>query len=1130
VKRPAFWILLGIVSIACAAITWRLFPHAFSIVALEITMDADAARAAARALAASRGLGPADYRQAASFTLDSETQTFVELQGGGKTAFTQMLRDGLYSAYTWRVRHFREGEANETLIRFRPNGQPYGFLERLREDAPGASLEPAEARRRAEAAAGEHWQVDLSTHELVEQGQERRPGGRVDHTFTYERPSPTLGDGRYRLRLVVSGDRLTEVTHFVRIPEAFTRRYQNMRSANDAIGIGSAVAMMLLYVFGGIGVGLFFMLRQHWVVWRPAAVWGVIVGVLQALATLNQWPLMWMTYDTAIPRTTFITQQAATILFTLVGFSGFFALSFMAAETLTRRAFGSHPQLWRVWSPGPGSSTAILGRTVAGYLLVAVFFAYEVVLYLVATRAFGWWTPAEALLHPDVLATYVPWLSAIANSLQAGFWEECLFRAVPLAGAALIGERFGLRTPFLVVAFVVQAIVFGAGHAPYPTLPSYARPVELLVPSIGFGLLYLYYGLLPAIVLHFAFDVVWFGLPIMLADAPGIWQQQLMVVIMTFVPLGVVLWRRVQAGRWTEIQASDLNAAWVATPGAPRVTEEPALTFYTLTPRFRRIWYAMGAASLLVCAVALGTRGPESGISIDRHEAAAIARRALEERGVRLEPRWRFVPMPDDGSGGAHEFVARTAGNDRRTSLVGTYLPGPRWVVRVVSFEGDVADRAEEWRIAVSGSGDVRSIQHTLPERRPGAVLEENSARDLARNALRERTGLDAAAGQAREVSARPARLEARTDWTFTFADATVEPLPQGEPRISVAIAGDEVVHVGRFVHVPEEWERQERAARTRRLVLQIVTGVTFGGLLVSAAVSAVIAWSRRRYTPILFVAAGALMLVVSVVNAANAWPSVLAGLQTAQPFRLQVVALIGLGFVGLTISAVLVGLAIGALPHRLAPSGELPEREALLLGIATGLFGAAALAAASRLNSPEWAASPAVSPLGSLVPFADVVLDPVPGFLMRTAVVLTLLASINALTVGWTRQRVFGTLAIVVVGFLGAGGPSGLGLTGWLAAGAIVAAGLWVAYVTVLRADLSMVPIGLGTMMAVSSLARGIPRPFPGALAASLCAAALILAVSWLWFRALRRARARAAAPSTVPTPAAYTPTHQSS
>ena len=84
-----------------------------------------------------------------------------------------------------------------------------------------------------------------------------------------------------------------------------------MRAANEAIGLGSVVGMVLLYVVGGIGVGLFFMLRQRYVLWRQAAIWGVIVGTLQALASLNEWPLMWMTYDTAVPRSTFLARQIA---------------------------------------------------------------------------------------------------------------------------------------------------------------------------------------------------------------------------------------------------------------------------------------------------------------------------------------------------------------------------------------------------------------------------------------------------------------------------------------------------------------------------------------------------------------------------------------------------------------------------------------------------------------------------------------------------------------------------------------------------------------------------------------------------------------------------------------------------
>ena len=232
-RRPAFWLAFAALAVVAAVVAVRYFPRAFSIVALDITMDRERALDGARAIMTRDQLGPAAYRQAASFALDNEAQTFVELEGGGKDAFTGMLRDGLYSAYSWRVRQFKENEPNETTIRFTPEGRAYGFVEKLKEDAPGAALAAAAARRIAEDGASARWSIDFSKYSLAEQGQERRVGDRIDHTFTYERPTPTVGEGRYRLRLVVSGDRLTEVTHFIQIPEAFTRRYANMRSANE---------------------------------------------------------------------------------------------------------------------------------------------------------------------------------------------------------------------------------------------------------------------------------------------------------------------------------------------------------------------------------------------------------------------------------------------------------------------------------------------------------------------------------------------------------------------------------------------------------------------------------------------------------------------------------------------------------------------------------------------------------------------------------------------------------------------------------------------------------------------------------------------------------------------------------
>ena len=1117
-KRPVTWIALGLLSIALAAAAYRGFPLAFSLVSVDISMDRAHALSAARALAAREHLGPSDYREAASFELDDEVQTFVELEGGGKAAFTDMVRAGRYLAYTWHVRHFHEGVVNETTIVLAPDGRPYGFEEKIKEDDPGAALDPDAARAIAERGATQDWGVDLSAFRLAEHGQERRPSGRVDHTFTYEQPAPTLGEGRYRLRLVVSGDRLTEVTHFVKVPEAFLRRYDSMRSANTTLGLVSVVGMLVLYGAGGIGIGLFLMLRLRWVVWWPAAKWGMGIALAQALIAANEWPLAWMSYDTAVTRPLFITQQAIAGLATFVGFSVIYTLSFMAAETLTRRAFGSHPQLWRVWTREAGASVEILGRTAAGYLAVSAFFAYDVALYVFATHRLGWWSPSEALFHPDVLAAYFPWFSAIANSLQAGFWEECLFRAVPIAGAALIGDRLGSRRLAVIVAFVVQAIIFGSGHAPYPNQPFFARPVELIIPSIGFGLFYLYFGLVPGIILHFTFDTTWFAIPLFVAHAPGIWIQRVMVLAVVLTPLWVVLWRRVQVGRWTSLSPDDRNAAWKPESVAPKTEPEPARARdRAVTKTDERVWLAIAAAAVLVGAVAMAKHHASQGLTVGRDQAVAVARSALAARGVTPGPTWRFLPTPDDGSGGPQEFVSETAGEARRKALAGSFLPVPRWQVRVATFEGDVAERAEEWIVFVTTTGEARPVIHNLPEARPGATLDEASARRLAEQAIRDRLQLDPARGDVRAVQAKPTKQKARTDWTFTFVDATVPPLPQGEPRIRVEIAGDEVTEVGRFVFVPEAWQRDADSAATRNVILAVVTSVVPVGTMITLGVTAVIAWSRRRFAPRIFVAAMAQLAVVSAVMYANSWPTLVARLSTSQPYSLQIGALIGAGSVGLLLAALVPALVLGAVPVGVAEGGRLPDRLAVTLGAAAGVVGAGVLLAAAWLRTPPWASAPEVAPLGTIVPAVAVALAPVASVLGRLALIAGALAAIGRHTAGWSERRVTGFAALFLIGCAGAGSPTGSAVAGWAIAVVICGAAFALVGSLLLSLDLSMVAIAAGVLGAVEALLTAGAGAYPGASWHGVLAAIVALGVGWWWFRVLRRTADRVAASAAV-------------
>jgi len=655
-RKTEFWIVaVGLSGLASWFTIWG-FPLAFPLVTLDLRMDRAGALRAAQELAARHDWGPPGFRQAAQFDLDYTVQAFVELEAGGNEAFARLLEEGLYHPYTWRIRHFRTQETTETLVRFTPAGEPYGFREKLPEDQEGAALSSEAAREVAEQGANA-WPVELAEFVLVESSREVRPSERVDHVFVYERPDRSLGEGRYRLRLAVSGDRLTELTHFVEVPEAFQRRYGEMRSLNNAIAGGASVAIVVLLGIGGCGVGLFVLLRKRWVTWKQALAWGLVVGALESATYLGFWPLLWMQYDTAVSATNFTVQHLALALAQFLAIAAMTTLFFMAAESLTRLAFPEHIQIWKLWSAPAVSSPSVLGRTVAGYLLVAAFAAYEVALYFVARKSLGWWNPSGALSDPNVLASYFPWLTAVGLSLRAGVTEECLFRAVPLASAALLGRRFGRPRLWIVGALLLQAVLFGAGHANYPAQPAYARLVELILPAVGWGVLYLAFGLLPCIVCHFAVDVVFIGLPIFASAAPTAWIHQSIIVLLTLVPFWVVLAARIRRGRWSAIDENVLNRAW-APPAPPLRPEEPTVAVTTGLGRHTRVALIAGGCVGLAAWALIGPfKNDAPPLQVGRAEATAAARQALEGRGIQLGAEWRELSTAEGSVALVDRFV-----------------------------------------------------------------------------------------------------------------------------------------------------------------------------------------------------------------------------------------------------------------------------------------------------------------------------------------------------------------------------------------------------------------------------------------------------------------------------------------
>ncbi len=1102
-KKPVFWIILTIFSIAGAIFTYRFFPMAYPLVNLDLQMDRQTAMTAAEQFSGILNLGPADFDQAASFDLDNKFQNYVELEAGGAEAFSAVLDEKIYYPYTWHVRHYRESEVNETEIRFTPGGEPYGFVETLSEKAPGAALIPDSARVIAEQNARLFLKTDLSVYNLVETSKEVRPGGRVDHTFVYERADVKTGDAHYRMRLVVSGDKFTELTHFVKIPEAFSRRYSEMRSSNETISAGALVGMIIFYFLGGMIIGLFFLIRQRWIIWRKPLFWGIFVALLQILNSLNRWPLSWMRYDTALSAQGFVMQQIVGLLVSFIGLTIFFTLSFMAAESLTRKAFPNHLRFWNIWSKDTASSPVVWGQTFGGYLAVGLFFAFDIGLYFFASRYLGWWSPSEALFEPDILASYFPWLSSITISFQAGFMEECLFRAIPIAGAALIGQKYGHRKAWIFAAFILQAVIFGAAHANYPQQPAYARLVELIIPSIGFGLVYLYFGLLPGIILHFAVDVVWFALPLFVSTAPGIWADRLMVFILVLVPLWVILFARLRSKKWTTIRDEQLNGSWEPDPLKEKPVPTPQKEEVSQGKNINYFLIFAGIAGLVLWIFTANFKNEAPRLDIQKTEAIRIADTIMKERNIQLPKEWRMLSCIESPNGADDRMIWQTEGSESYAGLIGNYLSPPYWKFRYVRFEGDVADRAEEYQILIQDENNIR-FRHILPEARTGAVLEEEQAKKLADSVIVNLHRMDPAA--LKVISVEPSRLENRLDWTITFADTMAYSTENGEARIAVIISGKEVTDSYRYIYVKEEWERDEtNRTNLSRLIrgLVIMSAVL---IFLAGIIGAIVAWSRKKFSPSVFLWILAFLLGIGIIDIINEWNCSVAKFSTSEPYFNQMILALVMPVILILFLAA--GPAfIGGFAQKWKRAGKTPGSFTLILaGASIGLLFAGLLTSAGSLTgpvlTPVWAEYKLIA---SSIPLLGAALQPIAGYIIETALLLLVFTALDRFSDGWSGKKILTLVTLFLFGFIYSGfAIDNLNL--WLTLGIISGIYFIIMYITVFRFQPALIPLMSGSLMILGSVKQGVfnavPEAIPGAVLSSLALAV----ISILWFKRLLR------------------------
>jgi membrane protease YdiL (CAAX protease family) len=1014
-------VLVALAAIAAAATGAWLFPRAFPIVALKPSLTRDVALARADSFFRAHSLPPPAARTAVRFRADDSLRTFVELAGGGHDSLNALVSGRDLAPFSWSVRAFVPDDPHEARVDFAPDGRIIGFERKLADADPRPEVRADSGQRLAESVLNAWidprngvWKPLTASYET------KRTSGRIDRTYTFERTDRRIGGAPIRTQVRIAGDAPVLVRTYVEIPESFRRRYAEMRSWNDLLALVASLGILAIAIVGSI------------------------VGALAFIAAINDIPGNWFSYDTAMSPATFQAMQLLLALLIGVMTGLVLAVTLAAAEAANRAAFPWHFDWWKLWKYR--GTREIASRVGGGYAVAAIGFAYVAVFYLITRNLFGWWVPSELLDDPNQIASPMPWISGIALSLNAGVWEEALFRALPLSLLALwVGPR-PTRRWWLAGGVIASALIFGFAHANYESWPPYSRGVEIFIEASFWAVLFINFGVIVTMIAHFVYDLVLFSIFVASGTAIQYRVTATIVVIALQAPAIVVVWRWIRQRGLVPAPDDARFAAWTPLAAEASAALPVVRPVGELSARGRNLAIAAAVLGIIV-AVARPPKPPLGPpFTAERQQVLRTADSMLVAHGGSPSGWKRFTTIGTDAMDAWPRYLRQYKLVSEARHFATTYEPPTWWTVRYIHTGGTPAQRIEEWRVRVRPDGKPLDTRHLVPDSASGPSPDSSAFRQIAIAAL-ARDGIDTSTLQESELeeTARPARLDA----TVTYNDTAVK-LPAGAVAHAwVDIAGDQPLVARRGIELPEAFLRSDRERQTNR---RLIAGMCILLLLAFVGTAAIVVKRRR---PVIVddgkldrkdtIALIGVLTLLAMLSALNSLPSRLYQYDTARSWGNFVAATV-LGFLGLIpLALIVVGLwlALNSVRRRAGipmldgpPSG--PTANAMLsVGVGLGgiLFALArpdALSLGAAMPRMPTTSLNDLSPLFTGIPNIPMIT------LVSVAIVGIPLLAVAALSRRWSLRALMIALFVALLAVVGLSGspvtdvrPVGVALAG---------------------------------------------------------------------------------------------------
>lgn len=471
-----------------------------------------------------RGFDAESYRTSTVFTARDQSSTFIQRRLSGSREVTALRENDIYF---WETRFYRplEQETFRVAVDAR-SGAVVGFRHVVSDEAAGGELSTTAARKRAESFL-EAQGHDLGDYELISSASTERPN-RVDHSFVWKHTTRRVAGAPYQLEVELHGDRIGWYDAEIDVPDGFTHQYEIQQNRGQLLSF-AFLGLSLVLAVGSIVFGLRYYKADEFD-GRFAVAVGGFVTLLTVVSGLNSIPSLVHNLPTTIAPWQFILLSVGSIAIGGVVLGGITVVMAGTGKQLSADVLGYDP----VARLEPLRVDAALRRgvrnqLVSGVLIAGIVLGVYAVFYLVGTRFFGFWLPAQP---PQVgaVSVYVPALMALVVAGTAALWEEVTFRlfAIPLT------KRY-LR--YTALAVLVPAVVWGLGHSGYTVLPFWARAVEVSLIGVVLGVAFLRYGLVATVAAHFTLNAFVTALPMLLATTGWLVANGLVALLVAAIPL-----------------------------------------------------------------------------------------------------------------------------------------------------------------------------------------------------------------------------------------------------------------------------------------------------------------------------------------------------------------------------------------------------------------------------------------------------------------------------------------------------------------------------------------------------------------------------------------------------------------